>query len=1207
MNNEPTSLQKENILVVDDTPANLRLLAGMLSERGYKIRPAPNGKLALRSASSTLPDLILLDIMMPEMDGYQVCERLKADERTRDIPIIFISAKDDVLDKVKAFSLGGADYITKPFQREEVVARVENQLRFRQLQKQLMQKNARLQEEIRDRQSAEEKFAVAFRSSPDAISITTLAEGRYIEVNDSFLDIFGYAREEAIGFTSVELNIWTNPEDRAQLTQLLQESGSVRNLEFGLRAKSGEERIMLLSAELITLEDIPCILGIGKEISDRKRAEVALRESETRYRSLYNNTPAMLHSTDANFQLVSVSDYWLEFLGYKRKEVIGKNPATFVTEESRRYALKVAMPQLIKNGSVKDVAYQFVKKNGEIVDILLSAIAERNSSGANVRFLAVLRDVTESLKAEAELKRAKEAADAANLAKSQFLANMSHEIRTPMNGVLGMTELLLKTNLNSQQIDLVNTLVTSGKNLLTIINDILDFSKLEAGEMRLDKHEFSLSQCLEEVVDLLATGAAKKNLEIALLVDGDIPRKLIGDDSRLRQIVLNLAGNAIKFTNSGEITIQVKLDELLLPEPDLPPIDLSYIQKFTRGNRSLEQTLLARFSSETSIYLEELKTAFECEDFAALAQLAHQISGASATLGVRIMPEVALQLEVQVEENRWDGVPELVAELESIFALVKEFIENSLATAEAKSSATNGKQTTRLSTKLRFAVTDTGIGISPEAQATLFRAFSQVDVSTTRKYGGTGLGLAICKQLVKMMGGEIGIESELGQGSTFWFVVPFEFVAYARSSDRPLIGKKLLLADRSRIHRQSARLFAAPLGMELEEADSPAAAIAALRAAARKRTTYDAVAIDMLLLLKKDEEILDEEILEELVLMRPDLPETKFILMASLNLVQKAKQLLDLGFDDYWLKPLKESKLKETLLEIMAPQGSARSGNKVRVDKGSDRSPIEQEEIAPTSPDAELNPGKWKILVVEDTPINQKVVVNQLQILGHEADCVNNGRECLDRLERESYDIVLMDCQMPVMDGYAATKALRQGEKEKIIIVGLTAYAMAGDREKCLAAGMDDYLSKPLTIDDLQRTIQKWLPQKKAKNLDANANSPSKPQSLVNSLNSLINSDRLHKISGGDLEFEAELLHAFVEDSETYLQEAKNALQENNLKFLAEKAHQLKGASASVGVLKMPEVAKKLEIQARQNNLEAASELLSELEDILERVKVFIG
>ena len=1203
MNNEPGRPYKENILVVDDTPANLHLLTGMLSERGYKVRPAPNGKLALRSVRSILPDLILLDIMMPDMDGYQLCELLKADELTRDIPVIFISAKDEVLDKVKAFSLGGADYISKPFQIEEVVARVANQLRFRQLQKQLMEKNARLQEEIRVRQSAEEKFAVAFRSSPDAIAITTLDQGRLIDVNDSFLEISGYARKELIGKTARELNLWINPEDSAQLTQLLQESGCVRNLEFDFRTKSGEARTMLLSAELISLEDTPCVLAASKEIGDRKRAELALRESEARYRSLYNHTPVMLHSADANFRLVSVSDYWLEFMGYELEEVLGKKPTEFVTEDSRRYALEVEIPQFLKTGFIKDFPYQFVKKNGEIVDILLSAIAERNSSGAIVRTLAVLIDVTARKRAEAELKRAKEAADAANRAKSEFLANMSHEIRTPMNGVLGMTELLLQTKLNPQQLDLVQTLANSGKNLLTIINDILDFSKLEAGEMRLESREFDLSSCLENVVDLLAKEASNKSLELALLVDSDLPRKLVGDDSRLRQILINLVGNAIKFTNSGEVTLQVGLEKSLPPEPTLPPVDLGYIQKFTRGNRALEQTLLARFASETSAYLKNIKTTLQSEDFADLAPLAHKIAGASATLGVRTMPEVALQLEAQAEENRRDGVPELVAELERIFIEVKGFIEDLLAGADGSRSASNKKQR-KISKKLRLAVIDTGIGISPEKQKALFQAFTQVDVSTTRKYGGTGLGLAICKQLVEMMGGEIGIESQLGQGSTFWFVVPFGFVA--QESDRPLSGKKLLLADSSSTHRQSARLFATALGMQVEETDNSETAIAALHAAAKQGATYDAVALDMLL------PKIEEEILEEFASTIANFPQTKFVIMASLNYAEKAKQFLELGFDDYWLKPLKKSKLKDTLLGILSPQGSPRSGHQASEHQASGHQASGHQASGSKSPNPETYQGKkWKILVVEDTPINQKVVLNQLAILGYEADCVNNGRECLDRLERESsYDIVLMDCQMPVMDGYAATKALRQrsrqqGDQEKTIIVGLTAYAMTGDREKCLAAGMDDYLSKPLAMEDLERILQKWLPQKEENNINVKPNANS--SSPIPNSQCPINRDRLHKVSQGDVEFESQLLQAFAEEAEKYLQEAKLALQGNDLTFLADKAHQLKGASASVGVLKMPELAKQLEIEAQQNNLLAASALITELEHIVEEFKIFFG
>ncbi|MBW4574422.1 MAG: response regulator [Aphanothece sp. CMT-3BRIN-NPC111] len=273
MSSQPISPQKANILVIDDTPENLNLLSAMLTEQGYKVRSVTKGSTALRGAQASPPDLILLDINMPQMNGYEVCQNLKADFRTQEIPVIFISALEDVLDKVKAFEVGGVDYITKPFQVEEVLARIENHLAIRNLQKQLQAQNTQLQQEIRDRQQAEEKFAKAFRSSPNPIAIATLAEGRFIDVNPSFLSMSGYSLEEVIGQTTAEISLWTDTEAIAYILQQLKETGALHNQEFEVCTKSGDVKTILLSVERIDLAGVQCALFIANDITERKRLE----------------------------------------------------------------------------------------------------------------------------------------------------------------------------------------------------------------------------------------------------------------------------------------------------------------------------------------------------------------------------------------------------------------------------------------------------------------------------------------------------------------------------------------------------------------------------------------------------------------------------------------------------------------------------------------------------------------------------------------------------------------------------------------------------------------------------------------------------------------------------------------------------------------------------------------------------------------------
>jgi PAS domain S-box-containing protein len=594
----------------------------------------------------------------------------------------------------------------------------------------------------------------------------------------------------------------------------------------------------------------------------------------------------------------------------------------------------VALVEQVLAGEIPsyEMEKRYLHRDGRPVWVLLGVQLVRDDAGRPLYFVSQIQDISARKKAEEELRLAKEAAEAASLAKGEFLAQMSHEIRTPISGVIGMSSLLLDTPLSEQQRDYAQTVRDCAATLLTIVNDILDFSKIEAGKLDLEAIDVDVRSVVSGVVQLLSEKARAKGIGLSASVDLDVPRGLRGDPVRLRQVLTNLVDNAIKFTSAGEVEVRATL---------------------------------AR---------------------------------------------------------------------------------------SARDSAT-----------LRFEVRDTGIGIPEDTRDRLFVAFSQGDGSTTRKYGGTGLGLAISRRLTELMGGEIGVDSRQGEGSTFWFTACLAYDApQTASSGDGLPGLRALVVDDSPTVRMDLVAKLANLGIAARSAPDGEAALARLREALARDEGYDVAILD-LQMPKMDGIELARRIRAE-----SELASLPLVLHTGFSERVHAEEARAAGISAYLLKPVQPTELAACLRKVIRSRGAT--------------DPAPPLALAPPPAAGAFG---LRILVAEDNPVNQKVARHMLERLGHTADIVASGREALLALESvhgAAYDLILMDCQMPEMDGFATTREIRrrEGDRRHIPIIAMTAYAMQGDRERCLAAGMDDYVAKPVKPDTLDAILRTWSPRRLA-------------------------------------------------------------------------------------------------------------------------------
>jgi two-component system, sensor histidine kinase and response regulator len=808
--------------------------------------------------------------------------------------------------------------------------------------------------------------------------------------------------------------------------------------------------------------------NLTQEIAEHNSTEQELRKISGFTDSIIEHLPIMLFVKDAeSLKIQRFNAAGQELTGFRADELVGKSDFDlFPPDEAAHFMAKDR--QVLRERKLVDIPEEVIRtRSGEERILHTKKIPIADQQGAPRYLVGISEDITELKQAEAELRQARAAAEAASRAKSEFLANMSHEIRTPMNGILGMTELVLDTDLTPEQREYLEMAKSSADYLLTVINDILDFSKIEAGKLHIEQIDFRLRDCVEETAATLALRAHKKGLELACHVLSDVPDALIGDPGRLRQVLVNLIGNAIKFTDSGEVVVEVRNSEFRMQNSE-----------------------------------KDIKGPTRNSEFCLL----------------------------------------------------------------------------------HFLVRDTGIGIPAGKAALLFQAFSQVDSSTTRKYGGTGLGLAIAAQLAQLMGGTTWVESEAGRGSTFHFTARFGISTNPPPTIPheavPLTDLPVLVVDDNATNRRILQEMLTNWRMKPTVVASGREALAALDQAGRLGTPYALVLLDGMM------PEMDGFELAARIKEKPGVVGAALMMLSSADRKEDSARCRQLGVSTYLVKPIRQSDLLDAIV------------NTLHVHIPIDERPSSAPRLGP-----QVAAHRLHLLLAEDNAVNQRVAMRLLEKRGHHVTIVNTGRQAVTAATEQSFDAVLMDVQMPEMDGFEATAAIREREKSNgrhVTIIAMTAHAMKGDRERCLDAGMDGYVSKPLQPEALYAAVERQAAAAEGKAVTAAAESSAQLSTAANAEPPPLDLAAIREHFGDGDSLLQEVAQVFVEECPAWQAEIRAAIDAGDAARLRIATHTVKGAVSHFGAQQAYDAALQLELMGKSGQLQGANAARAALDRALE-------